>query len=103
VGVAGFLIPAEKGLTSGAPAYNVFHIVFGVIGVLVLWSGKEKLISFFNAGFGLIDIYQALASYLKLPPEQYFLWTTVDDALHVIIGFFLLIIGSAGLFRRQHS
>jgi len=103
VGVAGFLIPAEKSLTSGAPAYNVFHIVFGILGVLILWSGKEKLISFFNAGFGLIDLYQGLASYLNLPPEQYFLWTTVDDVLHVIIGFFLLIIGSAGLYSRQHS
>lgn len=100
VGVAGFVIPAEKSLTSGAPAYNVFHIVFGMIGVLVLWSGKEKLISFFNAGFGLIDLYQALASYLDLPPEQYFLWTTVDDALHLIIGMVLLIVGCYGLSKR---
>ena len=100
VGVAGFLIPAEKSLTSGAPAYNIFHILFGIIGVLVLWSGKEKLISFFNAGFGLVDLYQALASYLDLPPEQYFLWTTVDDALHVIIGMALLIVGCYGLSMR---
>ena len=103
VGVAGFLIPAEKSLTSGAPAYNVFHIIFGLIGVLFLWSGKEKLISFFNAGFGLIDIYQALASYLDLPPEQYFLWTRVDDVLHVIIGVFLLIVGYYGLTRSEQS
>ena len=27
--VAGFLVPAEHSLTSGAPSYNVFHIVFG--------------------------------------------------------------------------
>jgi hypothetical protein len=103
VGVAGFLIPANKSLTSGAPAYNIFHIAFGMLGVLVLWSGKEKLISFFNAGFGLIDLYQALASYLNLAPEEYFLWTTVDDALHVIIGLTLLIIGCYGLFRGRHS
>jgi hypothetical protein len=101
--VAGFLIPAEKSLTSGAPAYNVFHIVFGMLGVLVLWSGREKLISFFNAGFGLIDLYQALASYLNLTPEQYFLWTTVDDALHVIIGGTLLIVGYFGFIRSDQS
>jgi hypothetical protein len=98
--VAGFLIPGEQSLTSGAPAYNVFHIVFGMIGLLVLWSGKEKLISFFNAGFGLIDLYQALASYLNLVPEQYFLWTAVDDVLHVIIGLALLIVGCYGLSKR---
>lgn len=103
MGVAGFLIPAEKGLTSGAPAYNVFHIVFGLIGVLFLWSAKEKLISFFNAGFGLIDLYQALASYLNLPPEQYFLWTRVDDVLHVIVGMALLIVGFYGLTRSDQS
>ena len=100
MGVAGFLIPAEKSLTSGAPAYNVFHIVFGLIGVWVLWSGKEKLVSFFNAGFGLIDLYQALASYLNLPPEQYFLWTRVDDVLHVMIGLILLVAGCYGLSKR---
>ncbi len=99
VGIAGFLIPAEKSLTSGAPAYNVFHVVFGFIGLLVVWSGKEKLISFFNAGFGLIDLYQALASYLNFVPEQYFLWTRVDDVLHIVIGFTLLIIGCVGLFK----
>jgi hypothetical protein len=103
VGVAGFLIPAEKSLTSGAPAYNVFHIVFGILGLLIVWSGREKLISFFNTGFGLIDLYQALASYFDLAPEQYFLWTGVDDVLHVIIGSFLLIIGAGGLFRGNRS
>jgi hypothetical protein len=96
------MIPAEKSLTSGAPAYNVFHIVFGILGLLVVWSGREKPISFFNAGFGLIDLYQAVASYFNLAPEQYFLWTTVDDLLHVIIGLLLLIIGAGGMLRGQH-
>ena len=96
-GVAGFLIPAEQSLTSGAPAYNIFHILFGVIGLIILRSRNELAISFFNAGFGLIDLYQALASYVALPPKQYFLWTRVDDILHVVIGLALVIIGSYGL------
>lgn len=62
VGVAGFLIPAEQSITSGALPYNIFHIVFGIIGLLVLWSRREFLVSLFNAGFGLIDLYQGLAS-----------------------------------------
>jgi hypothetical protein len=53
----------------------------------------------FNAGFGLIDLYQALASYLNLPPQQSFLWTPVDDILHVVIGLALFIIGCYGLFK----
>jgi hypothetical protein len=55
--------------------------------------------SLFNVGFGLIDLYQALASYAALPPKEYFLWTKVDDILHVIIGLALVIIGSYGLVR----
>jgi len=101
VGIAGFLVPAEKSLTSGAPAYNIFHIIFGVIGLLIVWSRKELLPSFFNAGFGIIDLYQAAASFANLPPKQYFLWTSVDDFLHVIIGLALLIIGGYGLLRRE--
>jgi hypothetical protein len=101
VGVAGFLVPPQLSLTSGAPAYNVFHLCFGAIGLLVVWSRKEQAISLFNAGFGLIDLYQALASYLHLPPEQYFHWTRVDDILHILIGLALVLIGSYGLARSR--
>ncbi len=103
VGVAGFLIPAERSLTSGAPAYNIFHIAFGIAGLLILRSRNELAIGGFNAGFGLIDLYQALASYLNLPPQESFLWTRVDDILHVVIGAALLTIGVYGLSRRRGS
>jgi hypothetical protein len=101
VGVAGFLIPAQQSLTSGATPYNIFHLIFGFVGLLVVWSAKERLASFFNAGFGLVDLYQALASRLDLFPEQYFLWTKVDDILHILIGLALVIIGAYGLLKRR--
>jgi hypothetical protein len=103
IGFAGFLIPAQHSLTSGAPAYNVFHLGFGSLGLITLWSRREFLISFFNAAFGLIDLYQALASYLHFPPARYFLWTGVDDILHIVIGLALAIIGSYGLLRRERK
>ena len=100
-GVAGFLVPAQYSLTSGAPAYNVFHIFFGCVGLIVLLTRSERLVSSFNAGFGLIDLYQAAASFLHLPPEQYFLWTRIDDLLHIIIGLILTIIGCCGLLKQR--
>lgn len=101
VGVAGFLIPVQLSSTSGAPPYNIFHLIFGCLGLIVVWSAKERLVSFFNAGFGLIDLYQALASRLHLFPQQYFLWTKVDDILHILIGLALVIIGAYGLLKRR--
>ncbi|HKO97974.1 MAG TPA: hypothetical protein VJU86_13335 [Pyrinomonadaceae bacterium] len=77
----------------------MFHIVFGLIGLIVVWFQRELTLSLFNAGFGLIDLYQAAASYLNLLPKQYFLWTPVDDILHIVIGLALLIIGCYGLFK----
>jgi len=103
VGVAGFLIPASLSLTSGAAPYNVFHIVFGAIGLLVLWSRKEWLVNCFNAGFGLIDLYQALASYLNLLPKEYFLWTRVDDITHVALGLVLATIGFYGMSSTRNA
>jgi hypothetical protein len=100
-GVAGFIVPTELSLTSGAPAYNVFHIIFGVLGLLLVWAKKELFISSFNVGFGLIDLYQAMASYLHLPPEQYFLWTKADDILHVLLGLILVIVGAYGLMKKS--
>ena len=102
-GIAGFLVPSEYSLTSGAKAYNVFHLIFGVIGLLVVWTRNELWLSSFNFGFGLIDLYQAMASALHLPPEKYFLWTKVDDILHVLIGVALVIIGLYGLFKLNTS
>lgn len=98
-GVAGFLVPAQPSLTSGAAPYNVFHIFFGAIGLVVLWTRKDSLVSFFNFGFGLIDLYQALASYANLLPKQYFLWTWTDDILHILIGLALVFIGGYGILR----
>ena len=100
-GVAGFLVPAQHSLTSGAAPYNVFHIVFGTIGLLLVLSRKESLIASFNFGFGLIDLYQALASFANLPPRQYFLWTRTDDILHILIGLALVFIGGYGIMRER--
>jgi hypothetical protein len=103
-GVAGFLVPAQQSLTSGAAPYNVFHIFFGTIGLLLVIGRRESLISSFNFGFGLIDLYQALASFVNLPPRQYFLWTRTDDVLHILIGLALVSIGCYGVLnsrRRQ--
>ena len=96
VGILGFLIPQDKSLTSGAPAYNLFHIVFGLLGLAFVLLNDGVLIRAFNIGFGLIDLYQAAASFLHLFPEKQFGWTRVDDILHVVIGGILVVAGIFG-------
>jgi hypothetical protein len=98
-GSAGFLIPEHYSLMSGAAPYNLFHIIFGCIGLLITMTNNDALASSFNLGFGLIDLYQVLASIVGLTPIQYFHWTYADDVLHVLIGFALVIIGGRGLAR----
>jgi len=93
VAVMGFLASDERGSTSSAPAYNVFHLVFGLLGVgLVVW-GNPAAIRSFNIGFGVLDLYQALASHQHWFPEALFRWKSVDDLLHVIIGVGLVVVG----------
>lgn len=98
-GIAGFVIPERYSLMSGAAPYNLFHIIFGSIGLLITMTRSDLLASGFNLGFGLIDLYQVLASVVGLAPIQYFHWTYGDDVLHVLIGFALVIIGGIGLMR----
>jgi hypothetical protein len=100
-GVAGFLLPGEKGLTSGAMPYNIFHIISGSIGLAIVLMRREPLIIGFNIVFGLVDLYQALASYTHLFPKQYFRWTGADDVLHIILGLLLVGIGCYGAFNRR--
>jgi hypothetical protein len=105
-GIAGFLVPQQYNLMSGAAPYNMFHLIFGALGLLLISAKNDLLASSFNFGFGLIDLYQVVASVVGLTPIQYFLWTYADDVAHVIIGFALVIIGGYGIRNwkeRQHE
>ncbi len=91
-GISGFIIPKKNSLTSGAPAYNIFHIVFGLTG-LIIATHHYDYIRVFNIGFGLIDLYQAAASFLHLFPEKHFKWKRADDVLHIVVGAGLVLVG----------
>jgi hypothetical protein len=104
-GIAGFVIPARYSLMSGAAPYNLFHILFGAIGLLLVMAKSELWSSAFNLVFGLIDLYQVLASVVGLTPIQYFHWTYADDVVHVLLGFALVLIGGYGLrnWKEKHA
>lgn len=95
-GLLGFVLP--DGPMSNAAPYNIFHIIFGAIGLAFVLTKREDFIRGFNLSFGLIDLYQAVASFLNWFPEQHFQWKTADDILHIIIGGALVLIG---LFGRE--
>jgi hypothetical protein len=103
VGILGFIIPPQISLVSGATPYNIFHIIFGVIGLVLLITKSDQAIGAFNIGFGAIDLYQALASFTHIFPESYFKWTRLDDILHIVIGAGLVIIGVYGNARRPSN
>jgi hypothetical protein len=98
-GIGGFLLPPSLSLMSAAPAYNVFHIAFGALGAALALRGVEREIAAFNLGFGLLDLYQAVAHGAHLFPEAYFRWTVADDVLHVALGLGLAAVGLLA-FRR---
>jgi hypothetical protein len=100
-GVLGFALPRDVFPTSSETAYNIFHIAFGVIGFLLVIFRYENPIRMFNIVFGLIEIYQAIASYHKFFPQEYFKWTRVDNALHVALGTALVLIGLYGFISSR--
>lgn len=105
-GVLGFTLPQNAIPLSSESAYNIFHIFFGIIGLLLIIFRYENPIRVFNILFGLIEIYQAVASYKHLFPKQYFRWTPLDDLLHIVIGTALILIGLYGFIssrRRSQS
>ena len=82
-GIAGFVIPSKKAATSGAPLYNVFHVLFGALGIVA--SRRRGTARAFNLGFGAIDLYQAVASRRGLFPQRWFRWKTADARRRVRI------------------
>lgn len=101
VGALGFVLPESASLTSTASAYNWFHVSFGTLGLLLALSRRESYARAFNLGFGLIDLYQAAASFLHLFPEKQFRWTRADDVLHVAVGALLVGVALCGRQRRR--
>jgi len=102
-GIAGFVLPESYSLMSNAAPYNLFHIIFGAIGLVLLQTKNDLVASGFNLGFGLIDLYQVLASVVGLTPIQHFHWTYADDVVHVVLGFALVIIGGYGLRKWKET
>lgn len=102
-GIGGFVIPAQYGLMSNATPYNLFHIIFGALGLMLLQTKSDLAASSFNLGFGLIDLYQALASAVGLSPIEYFHWTWANDVAHIVLGFALVIIGGYGLRKWKET
>lgn len=102
-GALGFVLPPRLALMSGEAPYNLFHVVFGIVGTMFACRGADRRCRLFNAGFGAIDLYQAAASALGWFPIAVFRWTRVDDAAHVVLGLALIGIGlfGAGSESRQ--
>lgn len=100
-GAAGFVVPEDKALMSGAPAYNIFHIVAGLFGVAVLLLKRGRAARAFNLAFGAIDLYQALAGFAHIFPAAHFRWRPADDILHVVFGVGLILVGLLGGRKRS--
>ncbi|MFN0085457.1 MAG: hypothetical protein ACKVX9_08725 [Blastocatellia bacterium] len=96
IGILGFVIPEHRSPTSGAAAYNIFHIVSGAIGAIIVLIGHGSAIHLFNTVFGVVDLYQAAASAAGWFPKRHFRWTRIDDALHILVGLLLVGIGTMG-------
>ena len=92
-GILGFVIPQRKAATSGAPAYNLFHLIFGGVGIACAASRRRRPAQAFNIGFGALDLYQAAASRRGWFPKPWFRWKKADDVLHVVIGVALIVAG----------
>ena len=96
-GIAGFLVPPRLALMSGAPAYNVFHVLSGMIGTALVLAGTARGSAAFNLAFGAIDLYQAAAGVGGFFPARHFRYKPADHVLHAVIGLALAVVGGMGL------
>jgi hypothetical protein len=96
-GIAGFLVPPRLALMSGAPAYNIFHIVCGLIATALVLARIPRGAAAFNVGFGALDLYQVVAGIGGFFPARVFRYKTADHILHLVLGLALAAVGWMGL------
>ena len=95
-GVLGFVVPARLSLMSGAPPYNVFHLLAGSVGLAIALGRRVAAAIAFNLIFGAIDLYQALAGLTGRFPAQLFGLRPADHVVHVLFGLLLVGVGYLG-------
>jgi hypothetical protein len=98
-GTLGFLRPPARSLMSVAPPYNVFHIVSGSAGTAIAIAKQQRAAAGFNVVFGLLDLYQGVASVTDMFPAQLFRLRPADLVVHVVLGTFLVGLGTLGLLQ----
>lgn len=96
-GIGGLTLPASASPMSNAVPYDWFHIAFGVLGGLIVLTRAPVPIAAFNLGFGLIDLWQAIAGVAELFPAQPFALRPADHVVHVVVGGILVAVGALGL------
>jgi hypothetical protein len=95
--VLGFLVPEPLSLMSGAAPYNLFHLAFGVLGLALVRFAPPRGPALFNLGFGLFDLWQAVAGVAGWFPAQLFELRPADHVVHVAFGLVLTGAGLLGL------
>jgi hypothetical protein len=95
--VLGFVVPARLSLMSGAVPYDLFHLVFGLLGLGLLRFGSPRAPVLFNLGFGLFDLWQAVAGVGGWFPAELFELRPADHVVHVVFGLVLTGAGIMGL------
>jgi hypothetical protein len=92
-GVGGLLLPPGLSLMSGAAPYDIFHILFGALGLAIVLARSARWAALFNLGFGAIDLYQALAGAVGFFPAGPFGLRPADHVVHVLFGLLLVTFG----------
>ena len=95
-GILGFVLPSGMSLMSGAPPYNVFHLLAGSLGSALAWRRFAAGAIAFNLVFCAIDLYQALAGVTGWFPAQLFGLRPADHVVHVALGLLLVGLGYLG-------
>jgi hypothetical protein len=99
-GVTGLFSQDPTALMSQAVPYDLFHVVFGVLGLVLGLRRRPVPAALFNLGFGLIDLWQVLAGLTGLFPAGLFGLRAGDHIVHLVLGVGLIGCGLAGLRRR---
>jgi hypothetical protein len=92
-GVAGLTLPPGLSLMSGAAPYDIFHIIFGTLGLAIVLARSARFAALFNLGFGAVDLYQAVAGAIGFFPARPFGLRPADHVVHVVLGLLLVSFG----------
>ena len=103
IGCINFFLPAYINWINTSLYTNIFFIIAGIIGSVLVIKKSDANAKRFNLVLGMTFLSFVIANFAGLYPATIVEWTSLDDSVHLIMSTSLILVGIHGQKKQEIS